>query len=80
MSKPPLAPGGGVISLNRVGVSAAAPFAIFHSSMLPWAVFAATVLLVVCFALGPILTRHRHARGEAQPYIPDGDTERWGIV
>ncbi|MCE5237521.1 DUF2270 domain-containing protein [bacterium] len=40
----------------------------------------ATLLLIVCFALGPILTRHRHARGEALPYVSEQDTERWGIV
>lgn len=41
---------------------------------------AATVLVVVCFILGPLLTRHRHARGEARPYQPGRDMERWGVV
>jgi len=40
----------------------------------------ATVALAACFALGPLLTRRRHARGEALPYMPDEETERWGIV
>jgi uncharacterized membrane protein len=43
-------------------------------------VIVATSLLILCCLLGPVLTRHRHARGEALPYAPDGDMERWGIV
>lgn len=39
-----------------------------------------TLLIVLCAVLGRILTRHRHARGEAQPYRPSQDQDRWGIV
>jgi len=40
----------------------------------------ATALLLFCFLLGPLLTRHRHARGEARPYQPGAGADRWGIV
>jgi len=41
---------------------------------------AVTALLVFSFCLGPLLTRHRHARGEAHRYVPGGDSDRWGVV
>lgn len=39
-----------------------------------------TLLMIFFVLLGPLLTRHRHARGEARPYEPGRDMERWGIV
>lgn len=39
-----------------------------------------TIGLVFLMVLGRVTTRHRHARGEARPYQPPTDTERWGIV
>lgn len=41
---------------------------------------AATLFLVLMFLLGNFLTRHRHARGEAQPYRAPEEGDRWGIV
>lgn len=45
-----------------------------------WVLGGATVALLLFAALGPLLTRHRHARGEAEPYCEAADGERWGIV
>lgn len=46
-----------------------------------WAVLAiGTLLIITSFALGPILTRHRRARGEALPFQNEDESERWGIV
>ena len=43
-------------------------------------VLVVTLLMIFFVLLGPFLTRHRHARGEARPYEPGSDMERWGIV
>ena len=39
-----------------------------------------TWALIAVVLLGWLLTRHRHARGEAEPYQPDDHMERWGVV
>lgn len=41
---------------------------------------AGTVAMIVFVLLGWLLTRRRHARGEAEPYQADEHMERWGIV
>lgn len=44
-------------------------------------IFVLATLLMLFFALlGPLLTRHRYARGEARPYEPGRPMERWGVV
>jgi uncharacterized membrane protein len=43
-------------------------------------VLVATAGMVFFIALGPWLTRHRHARGEARRYEPGRDMDRWGVV
>ncbi|MEI6503322.1 MAG: DUF2270 domain-containing protein [Armatimonadota bacterium] len=39
-----------------------------------------TGALLLLALLGPLLTRHRHARGETEPYSPTEDGDRWGVV
>lgn len=43
-------------------------------------VASATGALVVFAVLGPLLTRRRHARGEACAYSSEEDGDRWGVV
>lgn len=46
----------------------------------PLVVLAATLALLAFVLVGWLLTRHRHARGEAEPYRADEHMDRWGIV
>jgi len=39
-----------------------------------------TIAFVFVIVLSRLATRYRHARGEARPYVPPKDAERWGIV
>ncbi|MEN6546348.1 MAG: DUF2270 domain-containing protein [Armatimonadia bacterium] len=79
-----LAYGGWLLKLGMWPDPARGPLDLFsHAavSSIPGVVVvgAATVAFILLVFLSRFLTRHRHARGEAQPYHPS-DHERWGIV